>query len=62
MYTFIDLMSQIGRCLGLWVRISIITIVEFFDLGMNLFQILCRKAKKIAELDFNSKKYSIRTN
>ena len=56
MYTFIDLMSQIGGCLGLWVGISIITIVEFFDLGMNLFQIFCRKAKKIAELDFNSKK------
>ena len=36
MITLVDLMSQIGGCLGLWLGISIVTVVEFFDLGFKL--------------------------
>ena len=37
MYTLTDLLCQIGGCLGLWLGISIITIVEVFNLVVKLF-------------------------
>ena len=43
MYTPVDLMSQIGGCLGLWLGISIITVVEFFDLAFRLIHLLLKK-------------------
>ena len=36
MYTQTDLLCNVGGCLGLWVGMSIITIVEFFDVGFKL--------------------------
>ena len=41
MYTPTDLLCNIGGCLGLWVGMSVITIVECFDLGFKMFVNLC---------------------
>ena len=43
MYTLTNLLSQIGGCLGLWLGISIISLVEFFQLGFKLVYIMFRK-------------------
>ena len=37
MYSKTDLMSQIGGCLGLWLGMSVITVVELFDLVLKIF-------------------------
>ena len=37
MYTSTDLLCNIGGCLGLWVGMSVITIVEVFDLVLKIF-------------------------
>ena len=50
MITPVGLMSQIGGCLGLWLGISIVTIIEFFDLGFKLFYVLYRKLNNSAKL------------
>ena len=48
MITLADLMSQIGGCLGLWLGISIVTVVEFFDLGFKMFYIFFRKLRHLS--------------
>ena len=41
-YTLTDLLCQIGGCLGLWVGMSVITIVEVFDLIVNVLMSICK--------------------
>ena len=42
-YTPVDLMSQIGGCFGLWLGISIVTVVEFLDLGFRIMYVILKK-------------------
>ena len=37
MYSRTDLLSQIGGCLGLWLGMSVITVVELFNLALKIF-------------------------
>ena len=47
MYTLTDLLCKIGGCLGLWVGMSVITILEIFDLVLNVLVRICKVTNKL---------------
>ena len=54
-YTFVQLLSDIGGQLGLWIGMSIITVFELFDLFYRLIKIMwdkCTITKRHYSIDF----------
>lgn len=57
-FQFVNLISDIGGQIGLWLGASILTIVELFSFVLNIGTVYCRNRIKnsTSELDFTEKR------